>query len=62
MQSNYTMNKFTGQETLQFDYRVTPEVRDVFDMGEGKEEMKKAKAEFIYKVQREKLILEVVKT
>jgi len=41
---------------------VTPEVRDVFDMGEGKEEMKKAKAEFIYKVQREKLILEVVKT
>ena len=55
IQNQKGMKKVTGYETSQFEYCVTPEVRDVQDMEEGTEGMKNAKAEFIDKVQREKI-------
>ena len=49
------MKRVTGYKSLHFDYRVTAEVRDVYGMEEGTEEMKNAKAEFIDKFQGEKI-------
>jgi hypothetical protein len=49
------MQKVTGYETLQFDYRVTAEVKDVWGMAGGKEKLRNAKAEFIDKVEGEKI-------
>ena len=53
-QRHKRLKKFTRCENLQFDCRLSLDVRDVWDMEDVMEDVKNAKAEFIDKFQGEK--------